>query len=221
MLATWTDDAGRSVSYRLAGGFVEFCDCHTMCHSWVGEPATEDHCSGAFGWLIEQGDIGGVDVAGLKVVSVSFHSGHRETGGQEVYLFIDERADNVQFDALATVFTGAAGGPLGELDTLLGVLLGTERAAIDITTKGRHSSITVDTRVSGDGEVLVGADREVTELAHGRLSVVLGTPAEVGKSADFRVNLGRQGFVVAVQSRATMRGRFESVHNDATTKPMS
>jgi hypothetical protein len=196
------------MAYQLSGQFVEMCDCYTVCPCWVGQKPTENRCTGAFGWRIEQGEIDGVDMAGRLVVSVSFHSGHRDTGGQEVFLFIDEGASDQQFDLLAGAFTGRLGGPLGELGSLIGVLRGTERAAIAITVQGRFASVSVDGRVAGDSEILVGPDGEVTTLDHGRLAVVLGTRAEVGTNKGFRVDLGGQGFSVDVKGRASMRGSF-------------
>lgn len=194
--------------YELSGQFVEMCDCYTVCPCWVGQKPTEDRCTGAFGWRIERGEIEGVDVGGRRVLSVSFHSGHRDTGGQEVFLFVDDGASDEQFDLLVRAFTGRLGGPLGELGTLMGVLRAAERAAIEIVDRGRFTSITVDTRVAGDSEVLVGPDGGTTALAHGRLAIVLGTPAEIGTAAGFRVDLGGQGFAVDVRGRASMRGTF-------------
>ena len=128
--------AATSRPYRLEGDFLELCDCFAVCPCWLGGAPDEDRCTGAFAWSIRAGKIGGVDVADRQVVSVSFHSGHRDTGGQEVFLYIDERASDRQFEALAVVFTGKAGGPLGELSTLMGVLRSTDRAAITIALPG-------------------------------------------------------------------------------------
>jgi len=196
------------LAYDLTGEFLELCDCHTVCPCWVNLPPTDNRCTGAFAWSITAGQIDGVDVAGIRVVSVSFHSGHRDTGGQEVYLFVADTASDEQYRRLVAVFTGQAGGPLGELGTLMGVLRGAERAAIDVASTGRYATLTVDHRISGDAQVLVGADGAVTELAHGRLSNVLGASAEVGSSTAFRVDLGGQGFGIDVTGRAAMRGRF-------------
>jgi len=201
-------DAGDGLPYQLHGEFFELCDCYTVCPCWVGLPPSEGRCTGAFAWSIDEGEIDGVAVDGEKVCSVSFHTGHRDTGGQEVFLFVDEGADDEQYEKLATVFTGRGGGPLAELATLMGVLRDTERAAIDVASKGRFLTMTVGQKVSGDGEALLGSDGGITELSHGRLSTVLGPTAEVGRSSAFRVDLGGLGFSVDVTGRSAMRGRF-------------
>jgi hypothetical protein len=194
--------------YRLSGDFVELCDCFSVCPCWIGRSPDDNRCTGAFGWAIREGEIDGVAVAGLVVVSISFHSGHRDTGGQEVFLFVDEGASDPQFEVLTAAFSGAAGGPLGELGTLMGVLRSVERAPIQIVNEGRHVSLTIDRRVAGDAQVLLGSDGEVTELRHGRLATVLGPIAEVGTSSTFTVDLGGAGFGVEVKGRAAMRGPF-------------
>ena len=205
----------KSREYQIEGTFLELCDCYSVCPCWLDRPPDEDRCTGAFAWSIDKGEISGVDVARLNVVSVSFHSGHRDTGGQEVFLFVDEKASDDQYKALVAVFTGEAGGPLGELRTLMGVLRKTQRAAIDITFQGEYASLTVDNRVTGDARVLIGADQQITELHHGRLAVVLGPVAEVGTSNAFHVDMGGMGFSIDVKGRAAMRGRFGYTHAGA------
>jgi len=194
--------------YQLSGGFFELCDCSSLCPCWVGQLPDDARCTGAFAWKVESGKIGDLDVGGRAVVSVSFHTGHRNTGGQEVYVFIDERASEAQYDELLRTFTGQNGGPLGELSRLMGALQGHQRAPIDLTASGNFLSVTVGRVVSGDAEVLHGGDGQVTQLVHGYLSNVLGTPADVARSSAFRIDLGIRNLSIEVRGRAAMRGRF-------------
>jgi hypothetical protein len=203
---------GNAAAYRLSGDFVELCDCYSVCPCWIGLDPDEDRCTGVFGWAIDSGEVGGVDVSGRRVVSVSFHAGHRNTGDQRVSVFVDEGASDGQFDTLVALFTGDLGGPLGELRRLMGSLLSAERAPIAVEVAGRTMSITVGRRVSGDGTILTGADGETTELRHGRLSNVLGPRADVGVSSTLSVQLPDIGSV-EVRSRSAMRGSFTYEHD--------
>jgi hypothetical protein len=196
------------LAYALTGQFFELCDCYTICPCWVGQAPNDDRCTGAFGWSVITGEINGLDVSGRRVVSVSFHTGHRNEGGQEVYVFVDDGADDDQYRLLVGTFTGRHGGPLGELGRLMGVLRHHERAPIELTAVGDDLSVTVGRTISGSARVLHGGDGQVTELAHGYLSEVLGTPAEVARSSRFRINLDTTGLVTEVSSRAAMRGTF-------------
>lgn len=197
--------------YAVNGEFVELCDCFSVCPCWIGLAPDRGRCTGVFAWTIASGHVGDVDVAGRSVVSVSFHDGHRDTGGQQVIVFVDEDADDEQFDALVGLFTGAHGGPLEELRRLMGTLLRAERAAIQVASRGRGMTLTVGRLITGDGTVMTGSDGEVTELRHGRLSTVLGPRADVGTSSALSVQVpGLHG--VNVRDRSAMRGPFSYVH---------
>ena len=195
-------------AYDLHGQFFELCDCYTICPCWVDEPPDDGRCTGAFCWRIDAGQIGDVDVADRRVVSVSFHAGHRDNGGQDVYVFVDDGASDDQFAALLRTFTGANGGPLAELQRLMGSLSNAGRTPIELSTEGDHLSVTVGRVLSGDASVMRGADGAVTELRSGRLSTVLGPRAEVGRSSNFRIALGGQSASIEVAGRAAMRGDF-------------
>lgn len=203
------------VSYNLRGHFLEMCDCSTICPCWLGEAPDNGACTGVFGWDITEGTIANVDVTGRKVISASYHTGNRSDGGQDVYLFVDDEAGDDQFQALANAFTGRLGGPLGELAVLMGTLKAAERCPIKFTTDADSLRIQVDGRISGDITPLFGTDGQVTELAHSPLSKVLGSRAEVGKSGDFRMDLGEEKFTMEMDGLAAMRGRF-SYDNQGT-----
>jgi hypothetical protein len=197
-----------TITYRLSGHFFELCDCSSICPCWLGDEPTDGRCTGVFGWSVTSGVIGGTDVAGNKIVSASYHTGNRQDGGQDVYLFVDENSSDRQAEALADAFTGKLGGPLGELAKLMGELRGTARASIELINSDRTTTLRVGSSISGTAEVLFGTDGQVTELSHSPLSDVLGSRAEVGRTADFRLNLGAPGFDLEVTGRAAMRGRF-------------
>ena len=117
-------------AYELRGQFFELCDCYTICPCWVDQPPDDGRCTGAFCWRIDDGRIADLDVSARRVVSVSFHAGHRDNGGQDVYVFVDDGASDEQFAALVHTFTGADGGPLGELQRLMGSLSNADRTPI-------------------------------------------------------------------------------------------
>ncbi|MGH8877047.1 MAG: DUF1326 domain-containing protein [Stackebrandtia sp.] len=203
------------VSYNMRGHFLEMCDCSTICPCWLGEDPDNGACTGVFGWVITEGVIANVDVAGRKVISASYHTGNRDDGGQDVYLFVDDEATDEQFQALANAFTGRLGGPLGELAVLMGTLKAAERTSITISNEADKVRIQVDGRISGEAAMLLGTDGQVTELTHSPLSRVLGSRAEVGKTGDFRMDLGEEKFTMEMDGLAAMRGRF-SYDNQGT-----
>ena len=142
--------------YQLTGLFYEACDCYTICPCWLGDDPDDGECTGVFAWDIEQGTIDGVDVSGLRAVSVSHHSGLREEAKQRVVIFVDDRATRQQTDAIAAAFSGRLGGPLQELADILGELLAVERAPIVLRREGRLTTLTVDRRIRVEGTTKEG-----------------------------------------------------------------
>ena len=198
--------------YQLSGMFYEACDCFTVCPCWVGSEPDGGECTGVFAWQIEKGSIDGVDVSGLQAVSVSHHTGSRDDAKQRVVIFVDDRATRQQADALGAVFSGGLGGPLQELADMLGEFLGVERAPIVIRRDGRLTTLTVDHRIKIEGVTREGASGRPMAVNDGKLSNVLGSPAEVGESGRFQVALSAHGMSLDLRGRSTMSGRFSYVH---------
>lgn len=208
--------AARAVPYALRGEFLEVCDCHTICPCWTGSSPEEDACTGVFAWAVEDGAIDGVDVGGQVAVSVSTHSGHRDSARQRVMLFVLESASDAQVQALAGAFSGVYGGPLAELAGLLGELLGIERVPIEVEFSARRAALTVGRRILADTSTLLGPAGRPTTLADAKLSAVLGSPAEVGVSRRFKVGLPGHGIDLDLRGRSAMRGRFSYQHDPAS-----
>jgi len=206
----------RNAPYKFRGLFYEACDCYSICPCWTGNNPDEGEGTGVFAWDIEAGLIDGVEVAGLRVASVSHQFGHRDTAHQRVIIFVDEHATPEQTGALVAALTGNLGGPLGELAGLLGELLGVEHAAITLRREGRLTTLTVGRQIRVEGTASEGPAGHVTTLNDAKLSSVLGTPAEVGVSCSFRVGLPALATDLDLRGRSTMAGRFSYEH---TPKP--
>jgi hypothetical protein len=206
----------RDAPYQLSGSFYEACDCYSICPCWTGSRPDEGACTGIFAWEIEQGSIDGVDVTGLRAVSVSHHSGLRGDGArQRVVIIIDEAATPRQTDALVAAFTGSLGGPLEELAELLGELLAVEHSRIALRREGRLTTLAVGQRrrIWVEGTTSEGPFGRHITLSDGKLSGVLGSPAEVGESWRMRVGLSSHGMDLDVRGRSTMSGRFSYEHS--------
>lgn len=204
----------RDAPYQLLGSFYEACNCYSVCPCWTGSDPDEGQCTGIFAWDIEQGTIDGVDVGGLRAVSVSHHTGFRgDDAKQRVVIFVDDAATQRQSDALVAALTGSLGGPLAELSALLGVLLAVEHAPVTLRHEGRLTTLTVGQRLLVEGTTSEGPTGRLVTLTDGKLSDVLGSPAEVGESWRFRVGLSAHGMEVDLRGRSTMRGRFSYEHS--------
>lgn len=206
----------REAPYRLSGSFYEACDCFTVCPCWTANDPDEGHCTGIFTWDIEQGSIDGVDVSGLRSVSVSDHTGFRGAQAmQRVVIIVDDTATQQQSDALVAAFTGSLGGPLRELSELLGELVGVEHAPVTLRREGRLTTLTVGRSIFVEGVSSEGPSGRLMTLSEGELSDVLGSPAEIGESYRFRIGLPDAGMEMDLRGRSTMMGRFSYDHSPA------
>jgi hypothetical protein len=117
------------MEYKLEGTFIEACDCFELCPCWVDDDPDEGHCTGLVAWNIRKGEIGGVDVAGCRVVAVTAHNGRRRSEGASTVLLIDtEDASEEKFSALSEAFGSGESG-LTDLVEVTGRLVGGPRRA--------------------------------------------------------------------------------------------
>jgi hypothetical protein len=205
---------GDVMAYEMRGQFLEACDCNVMCPCWFEQDPDENECTGIVAWYVEQGQIDGVDVSGLTTVSVSHHGGHRRGAKARVALFLDEGASDEQQRVLTDAFTGKLGGPLGELAEMTDEVATAERAPISFTSDGRTTKVSVGRAVNATMKLLTGSTGRVITVADAALGTVLGTPAEVGKSSRYRLNLGGKEFDRNLEARSANRGRFNYLHQD-------
>ena len=61
-------------------------------------------------------------------------------GNWSVAAYIDQRANEKQTEALAAIFTGAAGGPMAQLAPLIGKTLGVKKVPISYRIEGKKRS---------------------------------------------------------------------------------
>jgi len=64
-------------------------------------------------------------------------------GNWAAAVYLDERADDRQRDALQTIFTGAAGGPLGGLAPLISTVLGIKSVPITYEKEGKRRGVQI------------------------------------------------------------------------------
>ncbi len=104
--------------WRLQGTYLEACNCDPICpcrtiDSERGGRSTFGECLGALSWQIETGSAGSVDLAGQRVVLASRYHDDEEGSPWSWVLFVEERTDQRQRDALEQIWTGRLGGTPG------------------------------------------------------------------------------------------------------------
>src|SRR3954451_2990523 len=129
---------GSSMSWSLKGSYTETCSCDLICpcNASFDHGATYDYCRVVLAFDIKEGEIDGTDTAGLRVVAVADTPKVMTDGNWKLGMYIDERATDEQAEKLGQVFSGQLGGPMAALSSLVGEVLGVERAAIDMEDDG-------------------------------------------------------------------------------------
>lgn len=200
------------MAYDLAGEFLEACDCYVMCPCWFDDDPDEAHCTGLVAWYVDRGTIQNVDVSGLVVVSVSHHGGNRRKGKARVALFVDDRATEDQARVLEEAFTGTLGGPLADLANLTDEVDRVERAKMTFTSDGATTRLKVGKSITTSMKLLTGSTDRVMTVADTMLATLLGSPAQVGRSTQYRLDLSDDAFDMDKRDgRSANRGRFAYV----------
>src|SRR5829696_1166142 len=98
--------------WHLAGDWFDVCSCDIPCPCEFAQAPTDNACQGVLAWHIRTGHYGDVQLDGLNLVALGAFEGNLWTGDAKATLglFIEERANERQRQALQTIFAGQAGG---------------------------------------------------------------------------------------------------------------
>jgi hypothetical protein len=108
-------DADRYLPWRVAGSYLEACNCEAICPCRTvggrsGGRSTYGICEGALSWQIEAGGAGELALDGLRVVLALRYSDDEPGSPWSFTLYLDERGDRRQREALESIFLGRLGG---------------------------------------------------------------------------------------------------------------
>jgi hypothetical protein len=141
--------ATTATQWQLSGDYFENCNCDIVCPclfsalpQLTAQP-TSGACEVAIGFHVEQGRYGDVPLDGLNTAVMARTPGAMGAGNWAVALYIDERANDQQRQALQSIFSGQAGGIMGALAPLISTVLGIKTAPITFTKNGLHRSLEI------------------------------------------------------------------------------
>jgi hypothetical protein len=105
--------------------------------------STHGDCYFAMAYRIEQGQFGTELLNNLNFLIVGYTPQTMDKGNWQVGVIADDRATPAQQQAIATIASGQAGGPLAGLGPLIGTFLGVEARPIQFQGSGSSWSVTV------------------------------------------------------------------------------
>lgn len=157
--------------WRVRGSYFEACNCEAICpcrsvNGQPGGPSTYGTCFGAVSWHVHEGHCDGIDLSDRRAaLSLRYHDDVQPSTPWEVVLYVDDRADQAQLDALADIFLGRAGGTVAQLyGPAIGTVHAVRRARITLEHVAPRKRIDVAGyllieaagRASDDGAVRCG-----------------------------------------------------------------
>jgi hypothetical protein len=166
-------------AWRVSGDWFDVCNCAIPCPCTFAQPPTEGYCEGILAWHIGEGRFGDVDLDGLSVVGLGAFDGNIWAGAKaDMAMFVDERADDDQREALQAIWSGQAGGWPAYFGEMIGNMRGMEFAQIDFEIGDDLGAwrVEIPGKLLGEAEALTGP----TAPEGARVQVHNAPGAEVG-----------------------------------------
>jgi hypothetical protein len=145
------------MAWNLTGSYVETCSCELMCpcNLSLDHGATYDFCRVSLVFNIRRGEVEGTDISGRRVVLIADTPKVMTAGNWRLGVYVDDEANDEQFDKLVKVFGGQLGGPMAALAPLVGEIVGVERASIEVDDDGLRHSVRVGDTIDFEVEDVV------------------------------------------------------------------
>jgi len=177
----------------------------------VGADPDGGTCDGAISWHIDTGIIQGVDVSGLTIAVSAHIPGNVLKGNWRALVYVDDKATQAQQDALLSVFTGKLGGPVADLASLIGEVVGVERVPITFTADKGKGTLIIGQTVQAELVPLTGPTGEPTTLHESILSTIPGSPAYMSRAEQYTSKVPALGHDLSLQNHNAVQTVFRYV----------
>jgi hypothetical protein len=196
-------------AYTLQGTLLEACSCRTLCRCWIGEDPDGGACDSFLAYNIEKGEINGVDVSGLTYVQVVKIPGNVLTPHSwKRVSYLDARATDEQRAAILDAYHGRLGGPLADINALIGEDVAVETQRIEHDLKAGAGTIVVGDKIRATMAPYRSPYGAITTLRDSIFSTIPGAPAYVAKASEHVVNIPEHGMVWTFKDRNAIQGDF-------------
>jgi hypothetical protein len=131
-------------AWQIEGRYMETCNCAFICpciSSNLSARPTEGDCKAAIAMRIDKGAKDGVSLDGLAFIVVIYSPGAMADGNMKVGLIVDDKANDAQTEAIGSIVSGGAGGPMAALGPLVGEFAGVAKSPIAFENDGMNWSV--------------------------------------------------------------------------------
>jgi len=160
MEAAKTVTANNVPKWKASGHWFDVCNCNIPCPCIFAQTPSYGYCEGIMAYHIKKGEYGETSLDGLNVLILDYFKGNIWAGETklDIALFFDEKANEEQRKALNMIFTGKAGGFMGQLANLIGEVRGLEYTPIkfEVAEDLAYWSAEISGKVIAKAEALTG-----------------------------------------------------------------
>ena len=172
--------------WHIKGSYFETCNCAAACPCvWLQAP-TEGDCKLLVAWHIENGYLENQTLDNLNVALACYAPGNMQEGNWQAALYIDEQADDAQFDAITQIFSGQQGGHLAILMSFVSDVLGIKKVKIDYHEDGNKRLMSIPGIAQAEIEAIQGITGAESSISNPPLCVVSSHPSTVAKSKQYQ-----------------------------------
>jgi hypothetical protein len=139
--------------WQIHAYFLDACNCDWGCPCQFNANPTHGNCEGVAGYHIVSGSYGSSDdvkLDGLNMALIASWPGPIHEGHGKASYYIDNRADEKQFEALSNIITGkAGGGPFAIYGSTIEEFQKPKRASVKFQTRDIRSRVVVAFAAAG------------------------------------------------------------------------
>lgn len=191
IMLAWDKPIGEKMTgnhWKLNGTYFETCNCDIACPCVFLSPPTQGDCTVLIGWHIDSGHFGDIGLDGLNVAFAVHSPGHMLEVQWNAAIYLDDRADERQIEALQTIFSGQAGGHPSVLASHVGNILGVQNAHIEYRVEGKKRSLRIGEVATAEIEAIEGQGGGEVTVSNHPLCVSPGHPAVTARSKHLTFN---------------------------------
>ncbi len=175
----------QTTDWNLQGDYFETCNCVTACPCVWLQPPSEGNCKLMVAWHIDRGHFNGQSLDGLNVALACYSPGHMKDGNWQAALYVDEQADDQQFDAITQIFGGKQGGHPAILMSFVSEVLGAKKVRIDYQAQDNKRQLSIPGIAQAEIEGIQGIGGGEATIENPPLCVVPSHPAVVARSQNY------------------------------------
>jgi hypothetical protein len=184
------------IKWNFDAEYLQACNCDYGCPCEFSAPPTRGSCEGMGAWKISRGSYGDLKLDGLALgFAVRWPKAIHEGNGT-LCVFVDEKANPKQRDALLQIASGKAGGlPFEILATTISKVLDPQFVPIQFTFNGKNSRVSLGKAVVMSTAPIknpVTGEEESVRVDHG--TGFIFKQAECVSAEEMRVAIGDLNF---------------------------